>query len=71
MPEVREAQAALAEAHGITGFCYYHYWFNGRRILERPFNEVLRIGLARLPVLPVLGQRAVDAELGRRHAGRC
>ena len=35
LPEVREAQAELARQHGIHGFCYYHYWFNGRRILER------------------------------------
>ena len=49
MPEVREAQAALAEAHGITGFCYYHYWFSGRRILERPFNEVLGSGSPDFP----------------------
>ena len=34
LPEVREAQAALAREYGIHGFCYYHYWFNGRRILE-------------------------------------
>ena len=49
MPEIREAQAALAEAHGIAGFCYYHYWFNGRRILERPFNEVLTSGSPDFP----------------------
>ena len=41
LPEVREQQAVLAKEYGIHGFCYYHYWFNGRRILERPFNEVL------------------------------
>ncbi len=41
LPEVREAQAQLARRYGISGFCYYHYWFNGRRLLERPFNEVL------------------------------
>jgi len=44
VPEVRAAQAALARQHGIHGFCYYHYWFGGRRILERPFNDVLRSG---------------------------
>jgi lipopolysaccharide biosynthesis protein len=38
--EVREEQARLARENGIYGFCYYHYWFNGRRILERPFEEV-------------------------------
>lgn len=49
LPEVREAQAALARAYGVHGFAYYHYWFNGRRILERPFNEVLSSGQPDLP----------------------
>ncbi len=43
-PAVREAQAALARAHGIDAFCYYHYWFGGRRLLERPFADVLASG---------------------------
>src|SRR6185437_13084368 len=47
--ETREAQAALAKEYGIHGFCYYHYWFNGRRILERPFNEVLSSGKPDFP----------------------
>jgi lipopolysaccharide biosynthesis protein len=42
IPEVRREQAILAEEHGIAGFCYYHYWFGGQRLLERPFQEVLR-----------------------------
>lgn len=41
VPEVREKQARLACQYGIHGFCYYHYWFGGRRLLERPFTEVL------------------------------
>lgn len=41
LPEARQAQAELAAEYGIHGFCYYHYWFNGRRILERPFEDVL------------------------------
>jgi lipopolysaccharide biosynthesis protein len=49
VPETREAQAALARRHGIAGFCYYHYWFAGRRILERPFNEVLDSGAPDFP----------------------
>jgi lipopolysaccharide biosynthesis protein len=49
LPEVREAQAVLARQHGISGFCYYHYWFNGRRILERPFAEVLASGKPDFP----------------------
>jgi lipopolysaccharide biosynthesis protein len=40
LPEVRMAQAQLASDYGIHGFCYYHYWFNGRRVLERPVTEV-------------------------------
>ena len=47
--ESRQAQASLAEAHGISAFCYYHYWFNGRRLLERPFDEVLLSGAPKLP----------------------
>lgn len=41
VPETRQAQADLAQAYGIEAFCYYHYWFAGRRILQRPFEEVL------------------------------
>jgi lipopolysaccharide biosynthesis protein len=44
VPETREAQAAMARAYGIEAFCYYHYWFAGRRILERPFTDVLTSG---------------------------
>lgn len=49
LPEVREAQAALAREHGIHGFVYYHYWFHGRRLLERPFQEVLESGSPDFP----------------------
>jgi lipopolysaccharide biosynthesis protein len=44
LPEARTAQAQLAASYGIYGFCYYHYWFNGRRILERPVNEICKSG---------------------------
>jgi lipopolysaccharide biosynthesis protein len=44
VPETRRAQASLAREAGIEGFCYWHYWFGGRRLLERPFNEVLATG---------------------------
>jgi SAM-dependent methyltransferase len=49
MPEVREQQAEMAREYGIDGFCYHHYWFNGRRLLERPFNEVLKTGRPSFP----------------------
>lgn len=45
VPETRKAQADMAREHGIEGFCYWHYWFgNGKRLIERPFNEVLTSG---------------------------
>lgn len=40
IPEVREKQALLAEKYGIYGFCYYHYWFNGKILMERPLREL-------------------------------
>ncbi len=49
LPEVREAQADLAARHGLTGFCYWHYWFAGQRLLERPFDEVLASGSPDFP----------------------
>lgn len=50
IPEVREQQAALAREAGIEGFCYWHYWFgNGRKILERPINEVIQSGKPDFP----------------------
>jgi glycosyltransferase involved in cell wall biosynthesis len=51
LPEAREAQAALARRYGIAAFCYYYYWFNGRRILERPLNEVLASGRPDFPFM--------------------
>jgi CDP-glycerol glycerophosphotransferase (TagB/SpsB family)/ADP-heptose:LPS heptosyltransferase/predicted O-methyltransferase YrrM len=49
LSESRIAQAELAKKYGIEGFCYYHYWFNGKRLIERPFNEVLHSGKPDFP----------------------
>ena len=50
VPEVRRQQAEMARDAGIEGFCYWHYWFgNGRRLLERPFNEVISSGEPNFP----------------------
>jgi hypothetical protein len=43
--DTRKQQAGLAKSAGVEGFCYWHYWFGGdKRLLERPFNEVLDSG---------------------------
>jgi len=42
--ETRAQQAEMAKTHGIEAFCYYHYWFGGKQILERPLEEVIRTG---------------------------
>lgn len=49
VPEVREAQANLAKAHGIDAFCYYHYWFEGHRPLRRVVDDVLEHGFPDIP----------------------
>jgi len=43
-PDARSKQASLAEEYGIYGFCYYHYWFEGKQLLEKPLREVLESG---------------------------
>jgi hypothetical protein len=49
LPETRSQQAAMAKKYGLEGFCYYHYWFAGRQLLERPFREVLETKLPDFP----------------------
>ena len=50
MSEAREAQAQLAKEYGVEGFCYWHYWFgNGKRLLQRPFDEVVASGKPDFP----------------------
>lgn len=47
--ETRVAQADLARSYGIEGFCYYHYWFQGKRLLHRPIDDVLATGAPDFP----------------------
>lgn len=48
-PEVAVRQAALAREHGVHGFCYYFYWFNGHRLLERPLEDMVARGAPDFP----------------------
>lgn len=49
LPEAREAQARLAADHGVHGFCYYYYWFNGTKLLNAPIEQMLQSGRPRQP----------------------
>lgn len=39
---VMKWQAKIAQDHGLYGFCYYHYWFNGKKLLEKPLENMLK-----------------------------
>jgi GT2 family glycosyltransferase/predicted nucleic acid-binding Zn-ribbon protein len=39
--EVQRRQTQLAKQYGISGFCYYFYWFGGKTLLDIPLNNML------------------------------
>lgn len=43
-PDIQKWQAEIAKKYGIYGFCYYHYWFNGKMLLEKPLEQILISG---------------------------
>ncbi|HEX3907426.1 MAG TPA: glycoside hydrolase family 99-like domain-containing protein, partial [Mycobacteriales bacterium] len=47
--ETRQLQASLAAPAGVSAFCYWHYWFAGRRILQRPVDEIIASGQPDFP----------------------
>jgi len=49
VPETREKQVQLAREAGIEGFCYWHYWFAGKRLLDKVFREIVESGKPDFP----------------------
>ena len=51
LPEARDLQVDLAREYGIYGFCYYHYWFNGKRLMREPLDGILTSGTPNFPFM--------------------
>ncbi len=49
LPAVRARQAKLAQDYGIDGFCYYYYWFSGRRLMQTVLEDILHSGVPATP----------------------
>ena len=34
-------QCELSREYGVYGFCYYHYWFDGKMLMNKPMEMLL------------------------------
>jgi len=64
--DARKKQADLARSYGVFGFCYYHYWFGGKVLMEAPLELMLLDGQ---PDLPFCFSWANEAWTRRMHSG--
>lgn len=51
VPEILEQQAQMAKEYGIYGFCFYHYWFNGHQLMQKPLESMLKNGSPDFPFM--------------------
>lgn len=40
--QVLDKQAKLAQEYGVDGFCFYHYWFSGKKLLNKPLEDLVK-----------------------------
>lgn len=41
LPQILQRQADMARSHGVYGFCFHHYWFNGKPLLDAPIRTLM------------------------------
>ncbi len=69
VPEVREAQAALAREHGVDAFCYLYRWGAGGPRWDAPWRDLVASGRPDFPFCLMVAL-AEDEPLAAAAAGR-